>query len=164
METNIPIKDVPTHSYNIVGSPDNVFIKSTVLPVDEYDWVAKSVKWFYWDAEESELCLVAEDKLNVKKFDIISLLQQQGVADQLNRWLASTSYQSVADVFNELNAQNLSFVKDDVFRDNLGQLKIWQFEDGYYSLEEIGKEEEYSNWLIMFETLDSIKEQLTKAE
>ncbi|NTS42995.1 AAA family ATPase [Flavisolibacter sp. BT320] len=164
VKTNIPVKDVQTHSYYLVGSPDNVFIKSTVLPVDEYDWVADSLNWFFWDSGEAELSLAAEDKLKVKKFDIISLLQQKGIAEKLNAWLASTSYQSVANIFEELNAQNLSFVKDDVFRDNLGQLKIWQFEDGYFSLEEIGNEEEYSNRLILFDTLDSMKEQLTKAE
>ncbi|RYY50611.1 MAG: hypothetical protein EOO06_03390 [Chitinophagaceae bacterium] len=159
----IPVRDRSSNSFNVVERAEKVLIKQTALPVDEYDWVDPQTKWFYWDSSEFELSDAAQNKLHAKRFTIADLLSKKDVAAKINIWLDVNSYFGISTILEELDSINLSEIKDEVFRDNLGKLKIWAFADGYYSLEEIGVESEYPNRLLRFDTLDALKDLLIKA-
>lgn len=162
LQTNIPVKNIESNSFNLSDQVDKIRIKNTVLPVDSEMWLQDVTKWFVWDSSDIELSTEAESKLKIKRFNIIDLLQIKDISGKLNQWLDSTNYSLIDDILNELNSQSLLTVKDDFFWNNLGALKIWEFEDDFFSIEEIGYETEYSNRLILFDTLDAIKEQLIR--
>jgi len=163
MECNIPVKDFTTNSFKLVNEVTNIRVKNTILPVDKENWTAGKIEWFYWNSSEIELCSEATRKLNIERYCILDLLLIKDISTKLNLWLKETNYNHVSFILNELNCQSLLDVKEDIFWNNLGLLKIWEFEDGFFSIEDIGKEDEYSKRLILFDTLDSIKGELIKS-
>jgi hypothetical protein len=163
IQENIPVVNTQTNSFTISNEVDKIRIKNTSLPVDTELWLQDNTKWFVWDSSEIELSAEAVTKLKIKRFNIIDLLQTKEIALKLNQWLNQTNYSLVNNILNELNAQLIFTVKDELYWNNLGALKIWEFEDGFFSIDEIGNEVEYSKRLILFDTLDAIKEQLLKA-
>ena len=164
LESNVPVKNTASDSFTLLHKVENIRIKSTSLPADAENWLEGKIQWFVWDFSEREITIEACRKLRISTFSILDLLQYSGIASKINLWLEKTKYSLVPTILNELNSATIITVKQvEIFWTNLGLLKIWEFDDGYFSLEEIGKEDEYSKRLILFDTLDLMKEQLIKA-
>ncbi|HRG23929.1 MAG TPA: AAA domain-containing protein [Chitinophagaceae bacterium] len=163
LESHVPVRDTQNNSFRLVNQSKSVRIKSTAIPVDNENWLEGKIDWFVWDATEKDLSLEGEVKLKIDRFNIVDLLQVNGISIKLNTWLEQNNYSNASIIIKELNNLPLSNItQPDSFWENLRLLKIWEFEDGFFSIEEIGDEREYSNRLILFDTLDAIKEQLLK--
>lgn len=163
IESYIPVKEIKDNTFYLVDDQSSVRIKDTALPVDSESWMNGSVEWFFWDSSESEICYEAASKLNLERFGIVDLLQEDEIAGKLNSWLDRIHYEQVPTILAELNKSTVTNLEyPEIFWANFGQLKIWEFEDGFFSIEEIGDVAQYSNRLIMFDMLDLIKGQLTK--
>ncbi len=158
---------IPTKSgenYQLKSAIDKIRVITTKLPVNNENWLGAKYDWFYWnDQEEPSLCSNVRDKLKIKSFNIVDLLQEGGVALKINQWLNEQSDETVDDVLSELNISIIGLKPNETFWENLGKLKLWKFSDGYYSIEELGEEKIYSQRLLLFDTIDPIKAQLIKA-
>lgn len=158
----IPTKFKTT--YQLSNSPDKIRIITTKLPVDNENWLGTKYEWFYWTEEEDfSLCSNARLKLNIKNFSIVDLLQEAGVSEKINEWLVDKSDEIIGSLLSELDRAITGTKPNDIFWENFGKLKIWKFPDGYFSIEELGDEKMYDQRLLLFDTLDPIKVQLTKA-
>jgi hypothetical protein len=163
LESNIPVKDISANSFTLVNDSKNVRIKDTSMPVDSENWLQGKIDWFKWDSDEIDLSSEAQRKLKMQRFNIVDLLQTKEIAGKINTWFEKTKHAQVSKVLEELNNVFTANIKpSDLFWDNLGKLKIWEFENEFLSLEEIGDEARSSSHLILFETLDLIKSQLVK--
>lgn len=160
----IPTKFKTT--YQLSNSPDKIRIITTKLPVDNEAWLGTKYEWFYWTEEEDfSLCSNARlsSKLGIKDFNIVDLLEEPGISEKINEWLIGKSGEIVDSLLYELDRAITSAKPNDNFWENLSKLKIWNFPDGYFSIEELGDEKMYDQRLLLFDTLDPIKAQLTKA-
>jgi hypothetical protein len=162
IKIGIPIKFKATYQLNNI--PDKIRIITTKLPVDNENWLGTKYDWFYWTEEDDfSLCSNARVKLNIKNFSIVDLLQEQGVSEKINEWLVDKSVEIIDSLLAELDRTITSTKPNDTFWENFSKLKIWKFPDAYFSIEELGDEKMYDQRLLLFDTLDPIKAQLTKA-
>ncbi len=163
LKSYIPLKDNSVKLFRLAQNNDKIRIKDTQLPIDSENWLVGQITWFYWDSSEIEISEAAISKMSIQKFDLINLLQIKDIESKINQWLKRTNYsysRIILEELNELFKNNKNL--NETFWNNLELLKIWEFEDGYFSIKDLGNYEEYSIRLLLFETLDSIKDQLVK--
>lgn len=158
---HIPVKE--GNGFRLAKSSELIRYKDTFLPVDGEGWIT-GIAWFYWHRDEQDLCDKAENKLGVKPFTIVDLLNREGSATLINHWLEQDD-NKVEELLNEIDAAlgvGLSPDKEDAIKENLKELEIWKFEDGYYTIEQLGKESERVQHFLLFDAVDNIRDILVK--
>lgn len=158
---HIPVKE--GNGFRLAKSSEVIRYKDTFLPVDGEGWIT-GIAWFYWHRDEQDLCDKAENKLGVKPFTIVDLLNREGSATLINHWLEQDD-NKVEELLNEIDAAlgvGLSPDKEDAIKENLKELEIWKFEDGYYTIEQLGKESERVQHFLLFDAVDNIRDILVK--
>lgn len=141
------IASIPTEK-GFANDPNNVKIKkvSTNVPLSV---VNDNYQWFKWCGKNVESLLnVAEDKLGIKKFDLIDLVVEADVS-KLNAWIASADDAIYKSFLKEINTTTRVLSSNTKFKEKIRSVKLLKFSDGsLYAYNDLVKTESESVYII----------------
>lgn len=136
---------------------DKVRIKGTLLGITPQDF-GIDINWFYWEGKENEIVKAARDKqkLSLHTWKIEDLLNEGTVKD-INYWVAQIDDKAYANFLDELN--QIDFDKSVSFVNKFYLLKIFKFDNNYYSINELNNNDDL---ILIFDKVQAIENDLWK--
>ncbi|MCC7430372.1 AAA family ATPase [bacterium] len=155
LKENIPVKS--NEGFELVSDSSKVKIKTTKIPIDLND-----LHWFYW-SDNKILELPAITKLGISTFSIVDFLKTPKAFSEINKFIGSKSENAFATL-TEIDIAIVSEKSEEVLKENLSKIKVFEFEDGQFlSIDDLKTNAEYSSHLIQFSKIDEISIELRKA-
>lgn len=161
---HIPVKC--GDGFRLIDKNNIIHYRKTFLPVDEEENLP-GINWFYWNDREYELCRKAERKLGIKPFTIMNLLSRKDGVEFINGWLERNPEDGgVEKLLNEIDTAlgaGESSDLDNTIKENLKKLKVWKFDEGFFSIEKLGEETEKVQHFLLFDVVDELRDIIVKA-
>ncbi len=159
LKENIPVKS--GDDFTLVSDASKVKIKTTKIPIDTTSFV-NDLHWFYW-SDNSTLKLPAITKLGITTFSIIDFLKTPNAFSAINQFVNNKSENAITTL-DEIDSAIASERTEEVLKDNLSKLKVFEFSDGsFLSIEDLKTNPEYASHLIQFNKIDDISTEVSKA-
>ncbi|MBX7205296.1 MAG: AAA family ATPase [Bacteroidia bacterium] len=159
LKENIPVKS--NYSFELINDSSKVKIKTTKIPIDSTSFVT-DLYWFYW-SDDSVLKLPAISKLGISTFSIVDFLKTPNAFSEINKFIGNNSENAFATL-TEIDTAIVSEKSEEVLKENLSKIKVFEFEDGnFLSIDDLKTNPEYSNHLIQFNRIDEISIEIRKA-
>ncbi len=159
LKENIPV--ISGDGFALVNDATKVKIKTTKVPIDTSS-LLKDLHWFYW-SDDLLLRSPATSKLEIATFSVVDFLKTQNAFEVINDFIDNKS--EIAEiVLSEINTEIIAEKSDEVLKENLSKLKLFEFESGkFLSIEALKTNPEYLQHLILYGSIDSISDELKKA-
>ena len=103
----------------------------------------------------------AEQKLNLKVFDVFRILLLKNTYRYINEWIEE-DYSRIKLLLEELRFKDEAAVKSEHFKENFKKLRLFQFPDGTFISDEELVEKQNDGYIILHKNLSSIKPELEK--
>lgn len=159
LRENIPVKS--ENDFVLVNDSSKVKIKTTKIPIDTSSFV-NDLHWFYWD-DNSVLNNSASIKLGISTFSIIDFLKTANASSAINKFLGGKS-ENAEMVLAEIDFAIGNQPSEEVLKENLSKLKIFEFEDGnLMSIDDLKTSSQYTNRIIQFGKIDDIVSEIKNA-
>lgn len=137
------------------------FIKATAIDLPIQVLNQTSVNWFYWGPGSPDIIKnSAREKLNLKVYDIFHLLLSKGVYTHVNDWIEKDRTR-IKTILTELNLFN-SEKRSDHFKQNLKNLKLFEFSDGSLLSDNELVEKQDDGYIVLHNQLKNIEPELNK--
>lgn len=148
-------------AFELCQNPGKTFIKSTGIDIDPTAWGLGDLNWFYWDRREFEgFAFKAENKLGIGRYTIFRLLENKGISQHINTWLADDP-KRIKMILDELNVPNPD-QESKVLINNILELKILEFTDGsVLSFQDLAIKQS-EGYFVLHNTLADIQDILKK--
>ena len=159
LKENILVKS--GDEFALVSDATKVKIKTTKVPIDTTAMLT-NLRWFYW-SDNSLLRIPAMSKLGIATFSIVDFLKTANAFEAINNFIDGKS-ENAEIVLSEINTEIIVEKSDEILKENISKLKLFEFESGkFLSIEALKTNPECSQHLILFGSIDSINDELKKA-
>lgn len=151
-----------TDGYSIAPRGEDVFVKLTDIDIDP-SWLPQPINWFYWGSSFAQFQTKALDKLGLRTYGIVDLLQIPDVYEHINSWVSGNESR-INVILRELSTPVGKDLKTEAFIANLVRLKILSFDNGEtVNLIELDELQE-SGYLVLRNNLSDIADLLTRCD
>ncbi len=121
----IPVKENDSKGFTLSSSKPRIKTTAIDLPMEAFG--VHHINWFYWGAEAPDIIRYkAIEKLDPMVFDIFQLLQIKNISGYVNTWI-NEDRNRIKTILNELNFYNQEKVRSENFKQNLKDLKLFEF-------------------------------------
>ncbi|SIQ53052.1 AAA domain-containing protein [Pontibacter lucknowensis] len=164
LQGHIPLKSTWGNGVRLSHMAQSVKIKATALSIEQEDWLIQTIDWFHWDRKgNDELKTEAILKLGIEEYTIIDLLHVPGIYERINRWLDGNAANCELLLQEVETCLLLNPQTDDTFLENFSALQVWQFEDGYFTINQLAESGVYRERIFLSDKTDALKPFLEKA-
>ncbi|MBT7618896.1 MAG: sensor histidine kinase, partial [Calditrichaeota bacterium] len=160
----IPVKGVSGELPVMLSTdPSNVRIRRTSVEFDIESVSDIQFRWFYWDyGDDQRILQGAVEKLGIRSFDIVSILNLPEGAQLINEWILAEPSR-VKDVFAELRSIPPEGQISGNVKKNLSALKLFRFKNGKHLCDAELIELQDDGYIVLWKGLGDIGHLLEKA-
>jgi hypothetical protein len=137
-------------------------VKKTSIEIPLEAWGIHDLKWFYWGPEAPGIIRDrAIEKLEPMIFDVFTLMQRPNVYTHINQWIERDKTR-ISTILNELNLINLEKVRLESFKNNLKNIRFFEFNDGTLLSDNELVEKQNEGYIVLHNQLKSVETELQK--
>ena len=161
LQKNIPVRaSFNTEQFHLTSTPP--LIRKTAIDLPSEAYGTTNLKWFYWGKNApTNIMDQAEQKLNLKVFDVFRILLLKNTHRYINEWIED-DYSRIKLLLEELRFKDEAAVKSEHFKENFKKLRLFKFSDGTFISDEELVEKQNDGYIILHKNLSSIKPELEK--
>ncbi|PWD98788.1 AAA domain-containing protein [Marinilabilia rubra] len=156
----VPVKENNTDEFTLSSTQPRIKTTAVNLPLEAYGM--HHLTWFYWGAEAPDLIRYkAIEKLHPLVFDIFQLLSKEGISIYVNNWIEEDKSR-IEIILKELDKESHEKVRSEHFKQNLKNLKIFEFSDSSLLSDNELVEKQDDGYIVLHNKLEDTENELQK--
>lgn len=156
----VPVKENNSDEFTLSTTQPRIKTTAVDLPMEAFG--VHHITWFYWGVESPDsIRHKAIEKLKPLVFDIYQLLSKEGISIYVNSWIKEDKSR-IKIILKELDEYSLEKVRSEHFKQNLKNLKIFEFSDGTLLCDNELVEKQDEGYIVSHNKLKDVENELQK--